>query len=317
MWAAGIVLGYNDNMETLRIATRQSALALWQANHIKSLLESAHAGLTCEIVGMTTLGDRNKTSPLSQMGGKGVFVKELETALLDGSADIAVHSMKDVPGELPEGLAITSIVERASPQDAFVSNTFESLADLPTGSRVGSSSMRRVRQLQMVYPGLEFVELRGNVDTRLRKLDEGEYEAIILAVAGLTRLGLSDRVREEIDTDICIPAAGQGAVGIESRSNDALVTGLVESINHSLTRICVSAERKVTQLLGATCNLPVAVYAQQEAGEFLLSSFISDLGGKVIIREQVSGNVDDAVSLAEKLGNDLLARGAADLMTEH
>lgn len=317
MWAAGTVAGYNYNMEKLRIATRQSALALWQANHIKSLLESAHAELQCEIIGMTTLGDRNKSSPLSQMGGKGVFVKELETALLDGSADIAVHSMKDVPGELPRGLAITSIVERASPQDAFVSNRFASLADLPKGSRVGSSSLRRVRQLQLAYPGLEFIELRGNVDTRLRKLDDGEYDAVILAVAGLTRLGLANRVREAIATDICIPAAGQGAVGIESRSNDPVITGLVESINHSLTRICVTAERKVTQLLGATCNLPVAVYAEPTSGEFLLNSFISDPGGNVMIREQVTGRIDDAASLAERLGNNLLARGAADLMAEH
>tara|TARA_B100000809_G_scaffold162429_1_gene159754 strand:+ start:1828 stop:2799 length:972 start_codon:yes stop_codon:yes gene_type:complete len=317
MWAAGTVAGYNYNMEKLRIATRQSALALWQANHIKSLLESAHAELQCEIIGMTTLGDRNKSSPLSQMGGKGVFVKELETALLDGSADIAVHSMKDVPGELPRGLAITSIVERASAQDAFVSNRFESLADLPKGSRVGSSSLRRVRQLQLAYPGLEFIELRGNVDTRLRKLDDGEYDAVILAVAGLARLGLSNRVREAIATDICIPAAGQGAVGIESRSNDPVVTGLVESINHSLTWICVTAERKVTQLLGATCNLPVAVYAEPTAGEFLLNSFISDPGGNVIIREQVTGKIDDSASLAERLGNNLLARGAVDLMAEH
>ena len=317
MWAAGTVAGYNYNMEKLRIATRQSALALWQANHIKSLLESAHAELQCEIIGMTTLGDRNKSSPLSQMGGKGVFVKELETALLDGSADIAVHSMKDVPGELPRGLAITSIVERASAQDAFVSNRFESLADLPKGSRVGSSSLRRVRQLQLAYPGLEFIELRGNVDTRLRKLDDGEYDAVILAVAGLARLGLSNRVREAIATDICIPAAGQGAVGIESRSNDPVVTGLVESINHSLTWICVTAERKVTQLLGATCNLPVAVYAEPTAGEFLLNSFISDPGGNVIIREQVTGKIDDAALLAERLGNNLLARGAVDLMAEH
>ena len=317
MWAAGTVAGYNYNMEKLRIATRQSALALWQANHIKSLLESAHAELQCEIIGMTTLGDRNKSSPLSQMGGKGVFVKELETALLDGSADIAVHSMKDVPGELPRGLAITSIVERASAQDAFVSNRFESLADLPKGSRVGSSSLRRVRQLQLAYPGLEFIELRGNVDTRLRKLDDGEYDAVILAVAGLARLGLSNRVREAIATDICIPAAGQGAVGIESRSNDPVVTGLVESINHSLTWICVTAERKVTQLLGATCNLPIAVYAEPTAGEFLLNSFISDPGGNVIIREQVTGKIDDSASLAERLGNNLLARGAVDLMAEH
>ena len=316
MWAAGTVAGYNYNMEKLRIATRQSALALWQANHIKSLLESAHAELQCEIIGMTTLGDRNKSSPLSQMGGKGVFVKELETALLDGSADIAVHSMKDVPGELPRGLAITSIVERASPQDAFVSNRFASLADLPKGSRVGSSSLRRVRQLQLAYPGLEFIELRGNVDTRLRKLDDGEYDAVILAVAGLTRLGLANRVREAIATDICIPAAGQGAVGIESRSSDQRVYNLITKLA-VLTRICVTAERKVTQLLGATCNLPVAVYAEPTADEFLLNSFISDPGGNVIIREQVTGRIDDAASLAERLGNNLLARGAVDLMAEH
>ena len=304
-------------MKKLRIATRESPLALWQANHIKSLLESAHAELQCEIIGMTTLGDRNKFSPLSQMGGKGVFVKELETALLDGSADIAVHSMKDVPGELPEGLAITSIIERASPQDAFVSNRFESLSDLPKGSRVGSSSLRRVRQLDLAYPGLEFIELRGNVDTRLRKLDQGKYEAVILAVAGLTRLGFSSRVSEEIAADICIPAAGQGAVGIESRSNDPSVNRLVESINHPLTRICVTAERKVTQLLGATCNLPVAVYAEPRASEFLLNSFISDLGGNVVIKEQVTGSIDNSALLAEELGNNLLSRGAVDLMAEH
>jgi hydroxymethylbilane synthase len=311
------VAGCNYSMKKLRIATRQSALALWQANHIKSLLESAHAELQCEIIGMTTLGDSNKSSPLSQMGGKGVFVKELETALLDGSADIAVHSMKDVPGELPEGLAITSIIERASPQDAFVSNRFESLSDLPKGSRVGSSSLRRVRQLDLAYPGLEFIELRGNVDTRLRKLDQGKYEAVILAVAGLTRLGFSSRVSEEIAADICIPAAGQGAVGIESRSNDPSVNRLVESINHPLTRICVTAERKVTQLLGATCNLPVAVYAEPKASEFLLNSFISDLGGNVVIKEQVTGSIDNSALLAEELGNNLLSRGAVDLMAEH
>ena len=317
MWADGTVAGYNYSMKKLRIATRQSALASWQANHIKSLLESAHAELQCEIIGMTTLGDRNKFSPLSQMGGKGVFVKELETALLDDSADIAVHSMKDVPSELPDGLAITSIVERASPQDAFVSNRFESLVDLPKGSRVGSSSLRRVRQLQLAYPGLKFVELRGNVDTRLRKLDEGEYEAVILAVAGLTRLGLSSRVSEKIATDICLPAAGQGAVGIESRLNDPSVSRLVESINHPITRICVSAEREVTRLLGATCNLPVAVYAEAKAGEFLLKAFISDLDGNVIIREQMTGSIDDSSLLAEKLGNNLLARGALDLTAGH
>lgn len=301
-------------MSTLRIATRESALALWQANNVKALLENCHESLTCEIVGMTTEGDRNKVSPLSQMGGKGVFVKELETALLEGSADIAVHSMKDVPGELPEGLSITAICERASPRDAFVANSFSSPGDLPAGAVVGSSSLRRVLQLQAAFPHVEFRELRGNVDTRLRKLDEGQYDAIILAVAGLSRLGLGDRISSEIGTDLCIPAAGQGAVGIESRSDDDLVNGLLRDVNHDPTWIAVTAERRVTLALGATCNLPIAVFAEQAADRLVVTSFVADTKGEQTIRESIDGRVDEAETMAATLGERLLAAGAADLI---
>jgi hydroxymethylbilane synthase len=301
-------------MNTIRIATRESALALWQANHVKDLLESAHHDLTCEIVGMTTEGDRNKVSPLSQMGGKGVFVKELEVALLEGRVDIAVHSMKDVPGELPEGLAITAICERASPRDAFVSNNYETLADLPEGASVGSSSLRRVLQIQAAYPHLRFEELRGNVDTRLRKLDEGQHDAIILAVAGLTRLGQKARIRSEIPATVSIPAAGQGAVGIESRVDDAATNTLLAAINHAPTAVCVGAERRVTLALGATCNLPIAVFAELEGDVINLAGYVSDKTGHKVIRENLSGSHDDAMALADELGDKLLARGAGDLI---
>ena len=301
-------------MNSLRIATRESALALWQANHVKALLEAAQEGLRCEIVGMTTEGDRNKVSPLSQMGGKGVFVKELETGLIDGSVDIAVHSMKDVPAEMPAGLDITAICERADPRDAFVSNNYRGLDALPEGSIVGSSSLRRVLQVKAVYPGLEFRELRGNVDTRLRKLDEGNYDAIILAVAGLSRLGLVERITQEIDETISIPAAGQGAVGIESRLDDERTNSLLAAINHEETWTRVTAERRVTQSLGATCNLPVAVYANIAVEEIRLRAFVSDLAGSEIIREEVTGDAGAAMELAALLGDRLLAAGAARLI---
>lgn len=301
-------------MKNIRIATRESALALWQANHVKALLESAHADVTCEIVGMTTEGDRNKVSPLSQMGGKGVFVKELETALLDGSVDIAVHSMKDVPGELPGGLEIAAMVERADPRDAFVSNDFTGLAELPDGARVGSSSLRRVLQLKAAFPGLQFLELRGNVDTRLRKLDEGQYEAIILAVAGLTRLGLAERVADAISTDISIPAAGQGAVGIECRSDDRVIRALLDAINHKATWQCVGAEREVTLMLGATCNLPIAVFAEIVDSTLAITGYVSDISGVQVVRESLQGPAANAKQLARELGTRLLEQGAAELI---
>ena len=301
-------------MKTIRIATRESALALWQANHVKKLLEEAHDDVTCEIVGMTTEGDRNKVSPLSQMGGKGVFVKELETALLDGSVDIAVHSMKDVPGELPQGLEIAAMVERADPRDAFVSNNYSTLSELPDGAKVGSSSLRRVLQLKAAFPRLEFQELRGNVDTRLRKLDEGQYDAIILAVAGLQRLGLSDRVADAIHTQTSIPAAGQGAVGIECRADDESTKSLLAAINHTTTWQCVSAERQVTLMLGATCNLPIAVFAEISGNTLQLDGYVSDTKGSQVIRDHQEGAVDDANVLAKMLGQNLLDQGAAALI---
>ena len=301
------------SMKKIRIATRQSPLAFWQANHVKVLLETQHAGLECEIVGVTTEGDRNKVSPLSQMGGKGVFVKELETALLDGNADIAVHSMKDVPAEMPEGLGITAICERASPHDAFIANDHRSLDELPEGAVVGSSSLRRVLQIKTAYPHLTFKELRGNVDTRLRKLDDNQYAAIILAVAGLSRLGLGARISEEIKPEICLPAAGQGAVGIESRLEEDSTNLMVATINHKQTWTEVCAERRITAILGATCNVPIGVFAQSDGDVFSLRAFVSDLTGERAIRENIVGEISEADDLAAQLGNRLLALGAAKL----
>ena len=263
---------------------------------------------------MTTEGDRDKSSPLSQMGGKGVFVKELETALLDGRADIAVHSMKDVPMDLPEGLAIVGICERANPRDAFVANNYFSLDELPGGSIVGSSSLRRVLQIKAAYPHLIFRELRGNVDTRLRKLDEGHYDAIILAVAGLDRLGLIGRVSAEIETGVCLPAAGQGAIGIEARVGEDETKSLVSEINHERTWIQVSAERRVTSSLGASCNLPIAVYAELSDRFITLSAFVGDNTGKHVIREYMSGDMAEFENIASRLGSRLLELGAAKLI---
>ena len=309
-------------MSTVKIATRQSDLAMWQANHVRQLIESAHPALRCEIVGMTTLGDRNKITPLGQMGGKGVFVKELETALLDGSVDIAVHSMKDVPGELPDGLAITAMTRRADPRDAFISNDYASLSDLPAGAVIGSSSLRRVLQLQRAFPQLQFKDLRGNVPTRLNRLDEKHYDAIILAVAGLERLDRSDRVAEAIAPEICLPAAGQGAVGVECRTQDKRIADILAHINDQQTCQLVSAERRVTLKLGATCNLPVAVFATLSGGAghnetITIRAFVADTSGSQTITETAHGNTADAIALADELGERLLSLGAARLMGQN
>jgi len=302
-------------MNTVRIATRESQLAMWQANHIKDLLLSVNPELICEIVGMTTLGDRNKVTPLGQMGGKGVFVKELETGLLDGSVDIAVHSMKDVPGELPSGLGIVAMAERADPHDAFVSNDYKTLGDMPDGAVIGSSSLRRVLQLKAAYPSLAFKDLRGNIDTRLSKLDDHQYDGIILAVAGLTRIGQGARVTDAILSSVCLPSAGQGAVGIECRDGDTRILTILDTINHKATFHRVSAERRVTLKLGATCNLPVAVFATTDKNEsILIRAFVADTEGAEVISEEISGPIADAYDLADTLGERLLARGAARLM---
>lgn len=298
----------------LRIATRQSALALWQANHVKALLESAHPGLEVAIVGMTTEGDRNKSSPLSRLGGKGVFVKELESALLSGDADVAVHSMKDVPVELPQGLGIAAICEREDPRDAFVSNDYQAIGEMPVGKRVGTSSLRRRLQLEKEYPDLEYPELRGNVDTRLRKLDEGQYDAIILATAGLKRLGWEERIRERIDPRVCLPAAGQGAVGIECGTDAADVRELLEAINHEPTAVCVRAERLISAGLGASCNLPIAAYAVISGDEISISGFVSDLQGDTYIHGFAEGFREDASALALDVTQQLISQGADRLI---
>lgn len=301
----------------VRIATRESALALWQANHVKALLEAAHPGLTVEINGMTTEGDRNKVTPLSKIGGKGVFVKELEIALMEGTAEIAVHSMKDVPAVLPDGLEIAGICEREDPRDAFVSNNHESLSSLPDGAKVGTSSLRRRLQLQAAYPALVYPELRGNVDTRLRKLDDGDYDAIILATAGLKRLGLENRITEKIETTVSLPAAGQGAVGIECRSDADDIKQLLGAISHEKTSLCVHAERLVSTGLGANCNLPIGAFARIEGETFHINGFVgdgSDAGGH--LRSGRSGSLPDAMALAQAVTDDLLSQGAADLIPE-
>ena len=299
---------------TVRIATRESQLALWQATHVREQLLAAHPSLKVEIVGMTTEGDRNKVSPLSSIGGKGVFVKELEIALLQGDADIAVHSMKDVPGILPEGLAITAVCEREDPRDAFISNNHNSPGDIPAGGRIGSSSLRRRIQLQKVFPDLDYLELRGNVDTRLKKLDQGEYEGIILACAGLVRLGLADRISERISATVSIPAAGQGAVGVESRIDDNEMTELLSAIDHQATSLCVGTERRVTQVLEATCNLPIGVFATIENNLLHLDSFVSDLQGSQTLKIRESGPLDDSTLLADKVAQALLDSGASELI---
>jgi len=301
-------------VEIIRLATRESTLAMWQANYVKAELESAHSGLEVKIVGMTTLGDRNKHSPLSKIGGKGVFVKELEVALLENQVDIAVHSMKDVPAELPDGLQITAICEREDPRDAFVSENYNSLDELPDGARIGSSSLRRRIQLQQKYPQYQYIELRGNVDTRLKKLAAGEYEAIILACAGLKRLGFGDRVTQAIDPLVSIPSAGQGAVGIESRMADNRVNELLAAINHDDTWRCVTSERLISSRLGATCNMPIAAFAELTLGEVNITSFVSDVSGDTILKVDKQGPVQESFQLATEITDELVALGAARII---
>lgn len=301
-------------LDHLRIATRASALAMWQANHVKALLQQAHPGLTVEIDSMSTAGDRNKASPLSQMGGKGVFVKELEVALLEGRADIAVHSMKDVPSLLPPGLALVAMCEREDPRDALVSNHFDSLAALPAGAKVGSSSLRRRLQLKQARPDLKYLELRGNVDTRLRKLDDGEFDAIILATAGLKRLGLADRVRQAIAPTISLPSAGQGAVGVECREDATAVQALLAAINHPDSHFTVTCERRISAGLGASCNLPIATFAQLDGSMITIDAYVSDGAGEAPLRVSRTGPRSEGLALAEEVTQALIDEGALALI---
>lgn len=301
-------------MNKIRIATRESALALWQAEFVKKLLRSHLPDLQVEIVGITTRGDKILDRPLSKVGGKGLFVKELETALLEGTADIAVHSMKDVPMVLPDGMSIATICERADPRDAFVSNDYRNLEELPSGAKLGTSSVRRKSQISALRPDLHYVDLRGNVGTRLRKLDEGHYDAILLAVAGLERLELSDRITYKLPVETSIPAAGQGAVGIECRSDDQATLSMLQRLNHEPTFICVSAERAMSRSLNANCEAPVAAYARLVGKDLNLVGLVASLDGGQILTDKVTGDASQAEQLGIQLADKLIAQGALELI---
>ncbi len=301
-------------MKTLKIATRQSPLALWQAEHIRARLEAMHADLTVELVTFVTQGDKILDTPLAKIGGKGLFVKELEAALMDGRADLAVHSMKDVPMALPEGLSLAVICEREDPLDAFVSNHYASFADLPQGAKVGTSSLRRKCQILKARPDIEIIDLRGNVGTRLSKLDDGQYDAIILASAGLKRLGLAERIRHTIQPDMSLPAVGQGALGLECRSQDQAVLDLILPLMHAETNVCVRAERAFNAYLEGGCQVPIAGYATLQNGQLQIEGRVGSVDGQTILKAVQYGAPEQAEMLGEELAKALLAQGAGELL---
>jgi len=301
--------------DILRIATRQSPLALWQAEFVKAELEKLHSDLTVELVPMVTRGDKILDTPLAKIGGKGLFVKELEHAMLEKRADIAVHSMKDVPMEFPEGLGLSVICEREDPRDAFVSNTYKRLEDLPQGAKVGTCSLRRQCQLMAKRPDLTILDLRGNVGTRLSKLDEGQYDAIILAAAGLKRLGLHDRIAHEIESDWMLPAGGQGAVGIECRTDDTRVLNYLAPLNHSTTAYRVKAERAVNHHLQGGCQVPIGVYSIISDDQIGIEGLVGKIDGSLIIQHKIEGKVEDAEKLGIQLAEKLLDSGAGEILS--
>lgn len=300
--------------QKLVIASRESALAMWQARHIQSRLQALYPQTQVEILGMTTSGDQILDSPLARIGGKGLFVKELEQALADGRADLAVHSMKDVPMHLPEGFAMAAIGEREDPRDAFVSNDYPNLAALPAGSVVGTSSLRRQSQLQARFPELRIESLRGNLQTRLRKLDEGQYAAIILAAAGLKRLGLEGRIADLIDTDDSIPAVGQGALGIEINATRTDLIAVLAPLNHADTAACVEAERGMSRALAGSCTVPLGAYAEKLGDEIHIKGFVASVDGSELLRESLIGGTQDPEALGQELAQRLRERGADRLL---
>lgn len=302
------------------IASRESRLAMWQAEHVKSALQKLYPGCEVVILGMTTRGDQILDKTLSKIGGKGLFVKELETALANGEADLAVHSLKDVPMELPEGFELGAIMSREDPRDAFISNDYGSLEELPPGAVVGTSSLRREAQLRVAYPLLKIEPLRGNLDTRLGKLDRGEYAAIILAAAGLKRLGMPERIKKLIEPEFSLPAAGQGALGIEIKSNRPEMRAWLSPLNDNTAAFRVLAEREVSRRLGGSCEVPLAAYAQwqNESNDQLeLRALVASQDGKRIVRSAGHASVQDqaqAIALGAKVANELIAQGAQKLI---
>lgn len=299
---------------SLRIATRKSPLALWQANYVKQALETRHGDLDVELVPMTTRGDKILDAPLAKVGGKGLFVKELERAMLDDRADIAVHSMKDVPMDFPEGLGLAVICEREDPADAFVSNSYPSFAALPENARVGTSSFRRSCQIRQLRPDLSITDLRGNVGTRLEKLDSGKYDAIILAAAGLLRLELDERITQRLDYQQCLPAGGQGAVGIECRTEDLDTLKLIDCLHHQDTATRVVAERAVNARLQGGCQVPIAAFAELQADSLFLRALVGNPEGSTILRSELTGDVHHAEQLGITVAEDLLSQGAGEIL---
>ncbi len=299
-----------SNPTRLVIATRASRLALWQAEHVQARLQALYPQCEVSLLKMTTRGDQILDRTLSKVGGKGLFVKELETALLDGRADLAVHSLKDVPVDLTSPFSLPVIMERDDSRDAFVSPRYASLDELPAGAVVGTSSLRREAQLRSRYPGLEVRPLRGNLDTRLGKLDKVEYDAIILAAAGLRRLGLADRIRSLLDPEVSLPAAGQGALGIEILESRADLAGWLQPLACAETTACALAERAVSRVLGGSCQVPLAAYAQVAGDTLTVDALVAEPDGTRIVRSHRSGKVTDAVALGEAAARDLLGQGA-------
>ena len=300
----------------IRIATRKSPLALWQANFIKDALLQLDDSLEISLVGLSTKGDREPSVALTKLGGKTVFVKELQHAVLNNAAEITVHSIKDMSVQDCPGLVLAAICERDDPRDAFVSNQYASIEQLPEAAIVGTSSPRRTALLKAKKANLQTKVLRGNVGTRVKKLDEQQYDAIILAVAGLKRLGLEDRITEYLDPSEFIPAIGQAAIGIECREKDAALQTLIKQLNHPETENCVIAERAVNKVLGGDCFTPLAAHAHLKGGELYLQAMVGSLDGRTIIESQISGQAEQASLLGKNLGNDLLAKGAAALLSE-
>ena len=303
-------------ISVLKIATRKSPLALWQAEFVKSKLASLYPDLKIELVKMTTQGDQILNSPLSKIGGKSLFIKELEVGMNEGRADIAVHSMKDVPYELPQGFEIGAILERENPFDAFVSNDYNTIEELPIGAKLGSCSLRRIVQIKAMRPDLEILDLRGNVNTRLKKLDDGEYDAIILACSGLSRLGFEDRIKQDLSPDESLPAVGQGALGIEIKVNDHKISSLIEPLSHKRTMTEVSAERALNATLQGGCSVAIGAFATSKGSELKLCGMVGNVDSGEIIRVEELGETSNPIDLGVRAANKLLSLGARELLNE-
>ncbi|MCO6560873.1 MAG: hydroxymethylbilane synthase [Gilliamella sp.] len=300
----------------IRIATRKSPLALWQANFVKQQILANHPNLTVELIPMVTKGDVLLDSPLSKIGGKGLFVKQLEQAILNNEADIAVHSIKDIPAEFPEGLTLATICKRDDVRDSFISNKYSNIDELPNGAIIGTSSLRRQCQLRAKYPHLQIKDLRGNVGTRLAKLDNKQYDAIILASAGLKRLALQDRIKQYIDTNLILPAVGQGAIGIETRADDKKILEILSVLDDKHSRVCIEAERAMNKALQGGCQVPIACYSQLNNNILSLQGLVGRIDGSKIIKVALEGSITEAEKLGQELAKRLLDQGAKTILKE-